>query len=79
MVVVGEDGTGGAGADSVPVFPRGVRGDGDALVVGGTTYRLGEHVELGGGVLAEAGETASLAADVPTACAGRLLWLVSGS
>ena len=77
-VVVRDDGTGGAVADSVPVFPRGVHWDGDALVVGGTTYRLGEHVEFGGGVLAEAGESASLAADVPAACAGRLLWLVSG-
>lgn len=80
-VVVRDDGTGGAvagAADSVPVFPRGVHWDGDALVVGGTSYRLGDHVELGGGVLAEPGASASLAADVPPACAGRLLWLLSG-
>jgi hypothetical protein len=66
-----------AGAvDYVPVFPLGVHWDGDALVVGGTKYRLGEHVEFGGGTLSE--ETAStLAADVPAACAGRQLWLIS--
>jgi hypothetical protein len=76
-VVVRDDSTGGRAADSVPVLPRGVHWDGDALVVMGTTYRLGEHVEFGGGVLAEVGAPAPLAADVPAACAGRLLWLVS--
>ena len=76
-VVVRDDSTGIRVADSVPVFPRGVHWDGDALVVGGTKYRLGEHVEFGGGVLAEVGESAPLAADVPAACAGRQLWLIS--
>jgi hypothetical protein len=64
-------------ADSVPVFPRGVHWEGDALIVGGTKYRLGEHVEFGGGVLAEVGASTPPAADVPAKCAGRLLWLIS--
>ncbi|MHB1490878.1 MAG: hypothetical protein ACYCTH_10350 [Cellulomonas sp.] len=78
-VIVRDDGTDMrvAGAvDYVPVFPLGVHWDGDALVVGGTKYGLGEHVEFGGGTLSE--ETAStLAADVPAACAGRQMWLIS--
>lgn len=76
-VIVRDDSTGIRAVDSVPVFPLGVHWDGDALVVGGTKYRLGEHAEFGGGTLSE--ETAStLAADVPAACAGRHLWLISG-
>ncbi|PVU81914.1 hypothetical protein DDP54_01515 [Cellulomonas sp. WB94] len=60
----------------VPVFPLGVHWDGDALVVQGTKYRLGEHVQFGGGTLSE--ESAStLAAELPVACAGRQLWLIS--
>ena len=61
----------------VPVFPRGVHWNGDSLVVGGTKYRLGEHVEFGGSTLSEQSASA-LAADVPAACAGRPMWLVSG-
>ena len=64
-------------ADSVPAFPRGVHWEGDALIVGGTKYRLGEHVEFGGGVLAEVGASTPPAADVPAKCAGWLLWLIS--
>lgn len=75
-VVVRDDSTGIKDVDYVPVFPRGVHWDGDALVVGGTKYRLGEHVEFGGGTLSE--QSASALADVPAACAGRPMWLVSG-
>ena len=60
----------------VPVFPRGVHWNGDILVVGGHEDRLGEHAEFGGGELP--GQSASALADVPAACAGRPLWLVSG-
>jgi hypothetical protein len=60
----------------VPVFPRGVHWNGDILVVGGNKYRLGEHAEFAGGELSE--QSASALADVPAACAGRPMWLVSG-